>query len=78
VTPIMPDCNEHSNTVEDNDRLMFININLYSSCKTVIQLVVFCFIWCFSESDAEAEVDMMDSESEGGDDVDKTLPYGGG
>jgi hypothetical protein len=41
---------------------------------------VFCSIWWFSESEAEAEVDMVDSESEseGVDDVDETMPYGGG
>jgi hypothetical protein len=32
---VMPDCSEHSTTVEDNDRLMFIHINLYSSFKTI-------------------------------------------
>lgn len=41
---------------------------------------MFCSIWWFSESEAEAEVDMVDSESEseGVDDVDETMPYGGG
>lgn len=46
VTPIMPDCSEHSNTVEYNNRLMFININLYSSCKTIqvdMNVILNCF-----------------------------------
>jgi hypothetical protein len=47
---------------------------VYGTLTIIEYMAVFCSIWWFSE----AEVDMVNSESEGGDDVDETLPFDGG